>query len=71
VRFAEYLQKSFLLRRVVVALRRRDPDLGVQRNGAYGFFFQVLDAQLEEEARNGRIFKDLGALHPEVEVRHA
>jgi hypothetical protein len=70
VRLAEYLQKPFLFRRVVVPLRRRDSDLGIQRNGTDGFFFQVLDAQLEEEARNGGIFENFGALHPEVEVRH-
>jgi hypothetical protein len=70
VRRAENLQEPLLLRRVVVPLRRRDPDLGVQRNGAYGFFFQVLDAQLEEEARNGGIFENLGTLYPEIQVRH-
>ena len=71
VRLAEQLQEPFLLRRVVVPLRRRDPDLGVQRHGAYGLLFQVLDAQLEEEARNGRVFENLGALYPEIQVRHA
>jgi hypothetical protein len=54
-----------------VALRRSDPDLGVQRDGTYRLPFQVLDAQLEEEARSGRVFENLGPLHPEVEVRHA
>jgi hypothetical protein len=71
VRLAEHLQEPFLLRHVVVPLRRRDPDLGVQRDGTDGFFFQVHDAQLEEKARGSRIFEDLGALHPEVEIRHA
>jgi hypothetical protein len=70
VRLAENLQEPFLLRRLVVALRRSDPDLSVQRNATDGLPFQVLDAQLEDEARGGRILEDFGALHPEVEVRH-
>jgi hypothetical protein len=70
VRLAEYLEKPFLLCRVVVPLRRRDPDLGGKRDGADGFFSQVLDAQLEEEAWNGGKLKDLGAFYPETQVRH-
>jgi hypothetical protein len=66
VRLAEHLQKPFLLRRFIVPLRRRDPDLGVQRDGADGLSVQVLDAQLEQEAGNGRILEDLGALYPKA-----
>jgi hypothetical protein len=47
-RLAEQLQEPFLLRRVVVSLRRRDPDLGVESDGADGLFFQIIDAQLEQ-----------------------
>jgi hypothetical protein len=70
VRFAEYLKKLFLLRHVVVSLRRRDPNLGIEGDGADGFFFQVLDAQLEEEARNSGILENFGTLYPEIQVRH-
>jgi hypothetical protein len=70
VRFAEYLEKPFLLRRFVVPLRRRDPDLGVESDRADGFLSQVLDAQLEEEARNGGILDSFGTLYPEIQVRH-
>jgi hypothetical protein len=67
---AEHLQEPFLLRRVVVPLRRRDPDLGVESDGAYGLFSRVLDAQLEEEARNGGEGQHLGVRHLEVQIRH-
>ena len=70
MRLAEYLQKPFLLRRVVVPLRCRDPDLGVESDGADGFFFQVLDAQLEEEAWNGGKLENFGPLYPEIQVRN-
>ena len=67
---AEYLEKPFLLRRIVVPLRRRDPDLGAKRDGADGFFSQVLDAQLEEDARDGGKRESFGALYREIQVRH-
>ena len=70
VRFAKNFQQPFLLRRLIVPLRRRDPDLGVQSNGADGFFFQVLDTQLEQEARNGGELENFGTLYPEIKVRH-
>jgi hypothetical protein len=70
VRFAEYLKKLFLLRHVVVSLRRRDQNLGIESDGADGLFFQVLDAQLKEEARNSGILENFGTLYPEIQVRH-
>jgi hypothetical protein len=66
VRLAENLQEPFLLRRVVVPPRRRNPDLGVQSNGADGFFFQVLDTQLKEEARNSGKLENFGTLYLEM-----
>jgi hypothetical protein len=70
VRLAEYLEKPFLLRRFVVPLRRRDSNLGAEGDGTDGLFFQVFEAQLEEEARNGGKFENIGILYREIQVRH-
>jgi hypothetical protein len=66
VRLAEYLEKPLLLRRVVVPLRRRDPDLRAKRDGADRFFSQVLNAQLEEEAGTGGKSESFGTLYGEI-----
>jgi hypothetical protein len=65
-RLAEQLSEAVLLHRVVVPLPRRDPDLGIQGHGPDGLVLQVLDAQLERQARNGRELLDLGALDAEI-----
>jgi hypothetical protein len=31
---------------------------------------QVLDTQLEEEARNGSVLQNFGTLYPEIQIRH-
>jgi hypothetical protein len=69
-RLAEQLPESLLLHRFVVPLGRGDPDLGVEGDGADGLFFEVLDTQLEEEARNGGKLENFGTLYPEVQLRH-
>jgi hypothetical protein len=53
-----------------VPLRRRDPDLGVESDGADGFFFQIRDTQLEEEARNSSKPENFGTLYTKIQVRH-
>jgi hypothetical protein len=70
VRLAEQLEEPILLRRVVVTPRDGEPDLGVQRDGSDGLFSQVLDAQLEEEGRDGGELQNLSALYTKVQIRH-
>jgi hypothetical protein len=67
---AKQFQEPLLLRRVIVPLRRRDPNLGVQRDRADGLFFQVLDTQLEQKTRDGGILENFGAFYPEIQIRH-
>jgi hypothetical protein len=53
-----------------VPLSRDDPDLGVESDGADGLFFEVLDTQLEEEARDGGELENFCTLYPEIQLRH-
>src|SRR5215216_1389808 len=69
-RLAEQLQEPLLLRNLVVSFGRRDTNLRVQGDGADRLIFQVLDTQLEEEARDGGELGDFGTLYPELQVRH-
>src|SRR5215211_2490543 len=69
-RLAEQLQEPLLLRSLVVPLGGRDTNLGVQGDGADRLIFQILDTQLEQEARDGGEFSDFGALYPELQIRH-
>jgi hypothetical protein len=49
---------------------RRDTNLRVQGDRADRLIFQVLDTQLEEEARDGGELGDFGTLYTELQVRH-